>query len=686
VKKLLFAGSFFVVLVSAQSVQLKVANAASLQSQSAIAPRSLVTVTGQGLSSETALAADPGRLPMALAGVTMSVNGVPCPIVSVSPTQVTAFLDGSIQTGQVELSLETPTAFAIARIIVEPRSSPAMFTWSGKGSGNGAIINSVTFARESFSVTSGGYPTRLTWFANGLDASAPATVRVGGVAAPVESISDHPSFQGLQQINLRLAPEIAGAGRVEAMVEQRGRPSNATEIVILPEQGVFPSDLPNQTRSRELAAIAWVPNSGLALVADENDDVIRVVDLYLKRVTRVIALPDGAQPVALGVWGKGTLAVAALRGRDSIALLDLAAFNVASEIGVGRSPSAIAVSQDQAVVICSDSDSAYFFDFQSRELKGSAATGRLPRGVTADAQRAYVTNQSDGSITALDLITHSAVSTLKIGVDARPGAILSLPDDRMVVTAEPSTGLDGRVYFVNVGTGATFTLAANPEKNGGASNILKVGDTLYFANQTGGSVTASGTAVTTTTVSLVNPRNLRTEPGTRALAYDARDNLILALNEGAGSISLIDPVNFAVVGRIDAVRTAPSDDDDHLDRTSAKNLPALVLSAPGTIRSDTTFLLELSGTNLAAATAILFVDPQTVPGLERGRGHWNRGNIGQTDPGISVTDIRPDASGTVLTATVHVARGHATAPRLIRVLTPNGESPLANAPVLNVLQ
>ena len=678
-KKVLVLGSFCAALACAQAVQIKVTNAASYQTSAGIAPRTLVSIFGQGLSAVTMIAPDPAHLPKSLGGATVSVNGVLCGVYMVSPTQISAQLDESIQTGQVDLAVETPIVFAVARVIVEPRSSPAIFTLNGKGSSDGAILNAVTFGLGAFNVTGPFGPTYLALFVTGLDSTATPTVSIGGVMVPVQYFGDHPLFQGLQQINVQLTPQLAGLGRVEVVVEQRGRRSNAVEVVLLPNAGVFPSDQPNQIRTREAAAIAWVPGTSLALVADENDDVVRVVDVDRRRVTRVIALPDGAQPVSIGAWGNGSLALVALRGRDSVALVDLATFAVRAEYPVGRGPSGIAVAQDQAVVINSDSDSATFFDFRNRLVVGTAATGRLPRGVTADLQRIYVTNQSDGTITSLDWTTHSAVSTIKLGVDTRPGAIQVLPGVGFAAVAEPSAGPQGKLLFVNLATGAMFALPGNPEGTGGASAMLLLGEKLYLANQTGGSITTLGADITTTTVGLIAPANIHAESGTRALAFDARENLVLALNQGAGSISLIDPASGTVTGRIDAVRVTASDDDDNADRLAAPNLPALSLMQPGTARSDTTFTLELLGTNLNGATAVLFLDPAAVPGLVRGRGNVNRGNLGVQDRGITVSNIQVSADGTQLTAQVHIDRGHATGARVLRVLTPNGETSLAGA-------
>ena len=44
-------------------------------------------------------------------------------------------------------------------------------------------------------------------------------------------------------------------------------------------------------------------------MADENDDVVRVVDISAKKVKQVIDLPQGAEPVAVAVSADGKTAV-----------------------------------------------------------------------------------------------------------------------------------------------------------------------------------------------------------------------------------------------------------------------------------------------------------------------------------------------------------------------------------------
>jgi len=64
------------------------------------------------------------------------------------------------------------------------------------------------------------------------------------------------------------------------------------EVVILPNkgQGDDPPQKENTKRSREIAALAYIPNTSLALLTDENDDVVRVIDVKARNVIKTIAL------------------------------------------------------------------------------------------------------------------------------------------------------------------------------------------------------------------------------------------------------------------------------------------------------------------------------------------------------------------------------------------------------------
>src|SRR5206468_784877 len=104
------------------------------------------------------------------------------------------------------------------------------------------------------------------------------------------------------------------------------------------------------------------------LSTDENDDVVRVVDVAARKVIRVITLADGAAPAGIAVNATGTLAVVAESGRGAAAILDLTKFSVVAEIPTGAGPVSTAIAGNTAVVVNSDAGSVSVLNLTSSTL------------------------------------------------------------------------------------------------------------------------------------------------------------------------------------------------------------------------------------------------------------------------------------------------------------------------------
>jgi DNA-binding beta-propeller fold protein YncE len=145
----------------------------------------------------------------------------------------------------------------------------------------------------------------------------------------------------------------------------------------------------------------------------------------------------------------------------------------------------------------------------------------------------------------------------------------------MAFLTVPGAGMEGQVILLNVVTGSTTSLSANPDGSGGATDIVVFNSKVYFANQAGGSVSvlpinpATGAAAGDITT-------IKVDLGARALAIDTKDNLLVVSNEGSGTLVLVDLSTNKVVDRINAVQTGMEGDDggdDHSDRNAAANNP-----------------------------------------------------------------------------------------------------------------
>jgi len=700
---------FTLLAPSAAAGITKVVNAASFTSNNTFSPGTIITVKGDNLANTTAAAPDPITPPLELSGVTLRIDGVPSALFYVSPTQINARIDPLVKFGTKTLSLSSPAGTFTTQIEIVQAGSPGIFSLAGTGTREGAILNAVTFDGGPFSVTTLGQPTYLAIYATGVDLSSKPIVTVGGVSLPVLFSGPAPGFIGLQQINAQLLPQLAGAGRVSLMIATAGggKTTNVVEIVILPSpgQGPFAPDRENQSRSRELAAIAWIPNTSLALLTDENDDVVRVIDVKARKVTKTIALPEGAEPVAVAVDSAGKIAVVAERGRNKVAILDLTSFKVSEEVSLNfgataSGPAAIAIlpnvalaansRMDVALVLNSDTDNVSILDLAAKRVIGLVDVGRAPRGIGSDAAGspglAFVTNQSDGTISVVDLNQMTQVKAAKplnLGADVRPQSILVLPGIRVGVVTEPDRHETGRVMLVSLETGSILAdLDVNPDRSGGASEMAFFDGTVYFTNQSGGSVTAAKVIVPSgaQTTWALKPQTIKAGIGARALAIDQIDRLLLVTNQGSGEVVLIDLNTNQIAGRINAVRSEDEDDgrhDDHGDRDRAANAPVISSLAPNKVTTRTPFTMTITGKNFTGASEVVFLDPDSLPGEGKGRGNGNSGDhgkgpSGRKDPAFTVTNLQ--ATATQVTVRVAITAAASKGDRLVRVLTPNGES------------
>ncbi len=665
-RKLTLAALYFLLTGAVQAQNLRIVNAASLTDVS-VAPGSIVSIFGTNLTTGVAFADSAQHPPTSLGGVSVTIGGTAAALFYVSPTQINAVVDPATAPGTDNVVVTSSSGTQTGSVTVSTTAAPGLFSLLGTGTRDGAIINAATFLLGDFSTTTANSPTFLALFATGVTASP--SVIIAGVDVTVQFFGPAPCCDGLQQINVALPQSLAGAGRVPVVVTANGQVSNVVQIVLLPpaSQQEFPGDQANQKRSRELASLAYVPGSSLVISTDENDDVVRVIDVSSRQVTDVIALPQGAAPVGVAVNAAGTLAVVAESNRGKAAILDLTKFSVITEVATGGGPVAVAIGGTQAVVVNTDDGTVSIIDLTAGALQRTVAVGRGPAGVAIDpvGKKAYVTNEDDGTVSVVDLSALTVAAPFSLGANVRPESIALTGFGTALITA-PAAGPNGQVLVLDLTTGnVVTTLQANPDRSGGSTAVAIYNSKAYFANQAGGSVTvlpldssgAPAGAITTIRVGL----------GARALAIDAKDNLLVVSNEGTGTLVLIDLASNTVAGRINAVRTnLPGDDngDDHSDHNGAPNMPVIKSISPSSAKAGDTIAVTISGANLAGAAAVQFF----------------RGN--QPDGAFTASKIAVSTDGTQLTATVAIDASARSGARSVRVLTPNGEASGNPGPVM----
>jgi YVTN family beta-propeller protein len=261
--------------------------------------------------------------------------------------------------------------------------------------------------------------------------------------------------------------------------------------------------------------------------AGRGATAVRIVDVGTGAVTQTLPIPGGYVGIAFapdgrrayvsgepsdGDFGKGLKgdggdvihvygvdpASGAATETEPIALPDARDGAAASDelpgaTGVKAWPEGLAVTPDgkQLVVALGQADQVAIFDLATGQAT-LADVGRYPYGVAVDPRRprAYVTNERDGTVSAIDLTSGEVLATIEVGGDK--GAAYAHPEG---IVADP---VRGRVYvavtdrdlvavidteklaldrYVDVGRAGT-ALGTAPVSPAVSPN----GDTLYVAN------------------------------------------------------------------------------------------------------------------------------------------------------------------------------------------------------------
>ena len=681
-KKLLVSGiapllAIATFLPSSSAASLVVVNAASLTGNS-VAPGSIISIFGSNLAQDRAAVQDAANPPQTLGSAQVTIGGVAAFLFYVSPGQINAVVSPATPLGTQSIVVTSPTGTSTGTINIDANAAPGLFSALGTGTGDGAILNALTFQSGAFSTVTSGNPTYIALFATGLNLSVAPTVTIGGVDVAVSFYGNAPCCRGLQQINVQLPSTLAGAGRVAVVLHSGTQVSNVVEIVILPPagQGEFPDDGENDTRSREISALTYIPGTSLALISDENDDVIRVLDISQRSVSRVIALPDGAQPEGIAITADGSVALVAEAGTGRVAIINLKTFTVTAQITVGVSPISVAIAGNTAFIVNQGNDTLSVINLGTLAVVTSIAVGRGPSSIAIDAaaNRLYVANQNAGTISTIDLSTFNVISTTNLGA-IRPASITLSGTVGFAIVMDAATG---HAQLLNLSNGNFVQIASGVPI---ANSVVIANGVAYFANQTAASVTILPFSISSGMLT-GSPSIVKAGLGVRSLAVDTKDNLLLATDEGAGLITLIDLTTMRVVGSINAVKASNDDQDDHGDRNGAPNLPVVTSISPAAAKAGTTFTLTVNGKNLNGATEVIFV-VQSEKGNGNGKGDGNgngngkgRGNSSSStrDTAFTVTNVSANAAGTQVTVTVAIAANAAPGTRVVRVLTANGDS------------
>ena len=224
----------FVVGASSTMVIDRVTNAASLQP--VLAPGAMASVFGSGLSP-TSNSASGAPLPLKLAGVSATVNGITAPLYSVAPGLITLQIPYETPAGLAVLGIDNGGQIA-SYLLPVAISAPGFFTTRGN------LLTPTATARPSQVVTAfitgegditpflatGASPANSTSTGNLPVPRLPITVTVAGLRAAIQFAGIAPGLVGVTQINFTIpanaplgvqtvAVSLGGIARAESSIQ-----------------------------------------------------------------------------------------------------------------------------------------------------------------------------------------------------------------------------------------------------------------------------------------------------------------------------------------------------------------------------------------------------------------------------------------------------------------------------------
>lgn len=247
--------------VSAQNT-VAVVNAASFFPDKVVAPNTIAAAFGTFVTQNNQVfIANSLPLPTTLGGVRVRIGNTDCGLFFVAPAQINFLLPSNVADGaSVNVTVTNSNNTTTTGTLTVVRAAPGIFSARATGQGaaaaqtttDGVVLTNTYNPDGTERVVSAGttaqpnvlvlYVTgvRNTPAANPTDANGVAeavSVKIQGVSATVLYAGPAPGFEGLDQINCIIPPELSGLGLVNIKVRANNRDSNTVTIRI---GGVIP--------------------------------------------------------------------------------------------------------------------------------------------------------------------------------------------------------------------------------------------------------------------------------------------------------------------------------------------------------------------------------------------------------------------------------------------------------------
>jgi YVTN family beta-propeller protein len=318
------------------------------------------------------------------------------------------------------------------------------------------------------------------------------------VTLPVSVVDENGNVTSLAGVTFtvgeQLVADVSDAGLLSALepgndtvVVKLGEDSVAIQIVVdYPDGITHPQGVVGSTvelGSRPFGAA--VSSQGAVLITQL--DAATVARGTLSGQTLGTSIAVGAVPTDVTVDAAGAYAYVTNQFSSNIGVIDLGTNTQVATIPVSGDPFRVRLSPDgSSLFVTGNADSLFIIDVQSRQITGRLGIGLDANGLAIErtGSRLYVSNQSDGTISEVDLTTNTVARTLTVG--GHPQELVLSPGGTLLFIADETGSI--QVWSLRDGSkrgdiavpGGAFAMAVSPDwrqlyvtsAHGGAVHLL----------------------------------------------------------------------------------------------------------------------------------------------------------------------------------------------------------------------
>ncbi len=396
---------------SAAAQAVTTVNAASYSTDNTVAPNSIAAGFGTFKTQNNQVyVATSLPLPKLLGGVKVTVNSVDAELFFTATGQINYVIPPNTPTGATPVSVTVTNndGTTVPGTVKVANTAPGIF--SAKSSGLGAAAAQTTFdgiTYQSVADAAGNEntlnagtvakPNFLILYGTGIRNATAANVKatIQGVPSRVDFVGAAPGFTGLDQLNVRIPPELSGFGSLNVKLSVTSVTPNPTSNTVTMKLG---GEIPGITTTRITAQQFGQTINGTLTIDDQIELNPTTRDTYFFDAYRITATPNLGVAIDLRSTQFDALLIVYRIGTDG-SITEVASDDLSGGFSDGNKLN------NNATLVTVFPDSSDYLIFATTADGNPDGVGAYSIKLTANVVQpiTYGTTISNGSITTSDI-------------------------------------------------------------------------------------------------------------------------------------------------------------------------------------------------------------------------------------------------------------------------------------------